>query len=77
MKNNLSQGSSGFSRIWSRSRSGISGGIREGFNDFRSELRDATKAKKYSRSGMTQWDQPLLWTTTLLLLVGVVIVLLK
>jgi len=74
MKNNLSQGSSGFSRIWSRSRSGIGGGIREGFNDFRSELRDATKAKKYSRSGMTQWDQPLLWTTTLLLLVGVVMV---
>ena len=74
MKNNLSQGSNGFSRIWSRSRSGISGGIREGFNDFRSELRDATKAKKYSRSGMTQWDQPLLWTTTLLLLVGVVMV---
>lgn len=74
MKEILTQNMGGFSKMWSRSRSGISGGIREGFNDFRSELRDATKTKKYSRSGMTQWDQPLLWTVILLTLVGVVMV---
>jgi cell division protein FtsW len=74
VKEILTQNMGGFSKMWSRSRSGISGGIREGFNDFRSELRDATKTKKYSRSGMTQWDQPLLWTVILLTLVGVVMV---
>ena len=74
MKNVISNSAVGFSKIWTRSRHGIGGGIREGFNDFRSELRDATKAKKYTRSGMTQWDQPLLWTTILLVLVGVVMV---
>jgi cell division protein FtsW len=74
MKNFLSQGVGGFSRIWTRSRTGIGGGIKEGLNDFRSELKDATKAKKYSRSGMTQWDQPLLWCTTLLVLIGIVMV---
>ena len=74
MKNVISNSAVGFSKIWTRSRHGIGGGIREGFTDFRSELRDATKAKKYTRSGMTQWDQPLLWTTILLVLVGVVMV---
>jgi cell division protein FtsW len=74
MKNFISQGIGGFTRIWSRSRNDIGGGIRDGFNGFRSELKDATKAKKYSRSGMTQWDQPLLWCTTLLVLIGIVMV---
>jgi cell division protein FtsW len=32
------------------------------------------KPKNITRSGMTQWDQPLLWTTILLVLVGVVMV---
>ena len=58
MKNMISNSAGEFSKIWSKSRNGIGGGLREGFNDFRSELRDATKAKKYTRSGMTQWDQP-------------------
>jgi cell division protein FtsW len=74
MREMLTQGIGGFSKIWSRSSRGIRGGLREGFNDFRSELRDATKTKKYSRSGMTQWDQPLLWTVIFLLLIGVVMV---
>lgn len=74
MKNMLAQGIGGFSKAWSRSRTGIGGGIREGFNDFRSELRDATKTKKYSRSGMTPWDQSLLWTVVLLVLVGIIMV---
>jgi cell division protein FtsW len=70
----MTQSIGNFTKLWTSSRSGISGGIREGFNDFRSELRDATKTKKYSRSGMTQWDQPLLWTVMFLILVGVVMV---
>ncbi len=74
MKFILTQGIGEFSKMWSRSRNGIGGGLREGFNEFRSELRDATKTKKYVRSGMTHWDQSLLWTVILLVLVGIVMV---
>lgn len=74
MKNWISQGMGGFSRIWTGSRGVFGADINGGINDVRSELRDATKTKTYSRSGMTQWDQPLLAVTTLLMLIGIVMV---
>jgi cell division protein FtsW len=50
------------------------GGIRHGFNEFRSELRDATKTTTYSRSGMAAWDNSLLWAVIMLVLLGIVMV---
>jgi len=56
------------------SRQSFGGGLRQGFNEFRSELRDATKTNTYSRSGMAAWDQSLLWSVVLLVLLGTVMV---
>ena len=56
------------------SRNGFGGGLRQGFNEFRSELRDATKTNTYSRSAMAAWDQSLLWSVVLLVLLGTVMV---
>lgn len=74
MKQTFNQGITDFGKFWDRSRQGISGGIRDGVKGFRSELRDATTVTKYTRSTMTQWDQPLLWAIVLLVLLGVVMV---
>ena len=74
MKQIFNQSVDSVSKMWLRSSQGIGGGIREGFNDFRSELRDATTTKKYTRSGIGQWDQTLLWAVALLTLIGVVMV---
>nr|WP_084283794.1 putative lipid II flippase FtsW [Polynucleobacter kasalickyi] len=56
------------------SKLGFGGGIRQGLNEFRSELRDATKTITYSRSAMATWDQSLLWAVVLLVLLGTVMV---
>jgi len=56
------------------SRQSFGGGLRQGFNEFRSELRDATKTNTYSRSAMAAWDQSLLWSVVLLVLLGTVMV---
>lgn len=56
------------------SKLGIGGGIRQGLNEFRSELRDATKTNTYSRSAMATWDQSLLWAVVLLVLLGTIMV---
>ena len=74
MKQIFNQSVDSVSKMWLRSSQGIGGGIREGFNDFRSELRDATTTKKYTRSSIGQWDQTLLWAVALLTLIGVVMV---
>ena len=74
MKLMLAQSLMNVLKGWTSSRQVIGGGIRQGFNDFRSELRDATKTTTYSRSGMAQWDQSLLWAIVLLVLLGTVMV---
>ncbi len=56
------------------SKLAFGGGIRQGLNEFRSELRDATKTITYSRSAMATWDQSLLWAVVLLVLLGTVMV---
>ena len=50
------------------------GGLRDGFNDFRSGLRDAATAVKPTRSRMMEYDQPLLWAVLLLVALGLVMV---
>ena len=74
MKDLLNQGLDGLGKFWLRSRQGIHGGIRDGVKGFRSELRDATTVTKYTRSTMTEIDQPLIWAVILLTLLGVVMV---
>lgn len=74
MKLMLAQSIMDFFKGWTPSRQVIGGGIRQGFNEFRSELRDATKTTTYTRSGMAQWDQSFLWAVVLLVLLGTVMV---
>nr|WP_245898501.1 putative lipid II flippase FtsW [Polynucleobacter rarus] len=74
MKLVLAQSMMNLVRGWSTSRNRFGGGLRQGFNEFRSELRDATKTTTYSRSAMGAWDQSLLWSVVLLVLMGTVMV---
>ncbi|MEI7531827.1 MAG: putative lipid II flippase FtsW [Betaproteobacteria bacterium] len=74
MKPMIIQSIEGISRFWNRSRLEIGGGLREGIHGFKTEFQDATKTKKYTRSTMTEWDQPLLWAAVLLVLLGIVMV---
>lgn len=63
-----------FKRFSSTGINGFKGGIREGFEDFRLGLRDATTVIKPTRSSMTEYDQPLLWAILLLVALGLVMV---
>ena len=74
MKQAFNQGISIAGKLWNRSKQGISLGIKDGVKGIRSELRDAATVSKYTRSSMTQWDQPLLWTSIFLVLIGIVMV---
>lgn len=74
MKLVLAQSMMNLVRGWVTSRNRFGGGLRQGFNEFRSELRDATKTNTYSRSAMGAWDQSLLWSVVLLVLMGTVMV---
>lgn len=74
MKLMIAQSMMNFLRAKSNSKLSFGGGIRQGLNEFRSELRDATKTITYSRSAMATWDQSLLWAVVLLVLLGTVMV---
>ena len=74
MKLMIAQSMMNFFRTRNISKLGLGGGIRQGLNEFRSELRDATKTITYSRSAMATWDQSLLWAVVLLVLLGTVMV---
>lgn len=63
-----------FKRFSSNGISGFKGGLKEGFEDFRVGLRDATTVIKPTRSSMTEYDQPLLWAILLLVALGLVMV---
>jgi cell division protein FtsW len=63
-----------FKRFSSSGISGFKGGLKEGFEDFRVGLRDATTVIKPTRSSMTEYDQPLLWAILLLVALGLVMV---
>lgn len=63
-----------FKRLSSSSVSGFKGGIKDGFEDFRLGLRDATTVVKPIRSRMMEYDQPLLWAVMLLMALGLVMV---
>ena len=74
MKLMIAESMMNFFRGRALSKLGIGGGIRQGLNEFRSELRDATKTNTYSRSAMATWDQSLLWAVVLLVLLGTIMV---
>ena len=63
-----------FKRFSTNGISGVKGGIKEGFEDFRLGLRDATTVVRPTRSRMMEYDQPLLWTVLLLVTLGLVMV---
>lgn len=63
-----------FKRFSSTGIDGFKGGLRDGFEDFRLGLRDATTVIKPTRSSMTEYDQPLLWAILLLVALGLVMV---
>ena len=53
---------------------GFKGSVKDGFDEFRLGLRDATTVVKPTRSRMMEYDQPLLWATLLLVALGLVMV---
>lgn len=63
-----------FKRLSSDGVNGFKGGIKDGFEDFRLGLRDATTVVKPTRSRMMEYDQPLLWAVLLLVTLGLVMV---
>jgi cell division protein FtsW len=63
-----------FKRFSTNGISGVKGGIKEGFEDFRLGLRDATTVVRPTRSRMMEYDQPLLWAVLILVTVGLVMV---
>ena len=63
-----------FKRFIATSISGVKGGIKEGFEDFRLGLRDATTVVRPTRSRMMEYDQPLLWAVLILVTLGLVMV---
>jgi cell division protein FtsW len=63
-----------FKRFSTNGISGVKGGIKEGFEDFRLGLRDATTVVRPTRSRMMEYDQPLLWTVLILVTLGLVMV---
>ena len=63
-----------FKRFSANGISGFKGGIKEGFEEFRLGLRDATSVVKPTRSRMMEYDQPLLWAVLLLVTLGLVMV---
>ena len=63
-----------FKRFSLNSISGVKGGIKESFEDFRLGLRDATTVVRPTRSRMMEYDQPLLWAVLLLVTLGLVMV---
>jgi cell division protein FtsW len=63
-----------FKRFSTNGISGVKGGIKEGFEDFRLGLRDATTVVRPTRSRMMEYDQPLLWAVLLLVTLGLVMV---
>jgi cell division protein FtsW len=63
-----------FKRFSATSISGVKGGIKEGFEDFRLGLRDATTVVRPTRSRMMEYDQPLLWAVLILVTLGLVMV---
>ena len=63
-----------FKRFSLSSISGVKGGIKESFEDFRLGLRDATTVVRPTRSRMMEYDQPLLWAVLLLVTLGLVMV---
>jgi cell division protein FtsW len=63
-----------FKRFSANGISGVKGGIKEGFDDFRLGLRDATTVVRPTRSRMMEYDQPLLWAVLLLVTLGLVMV---
>ena len=63
-----------FKRFSANGISGVKGGIKEGFEDFRLGLRDATTVVRPTRSRMMEYDQPLLWAVLILVTLGLVMV---
>jgi len=63
-----------FKKLSLNSFGSVKGGIRDGFADFKSGLRDATTAVKPTRSKMMSYDQPLLWAVMVLVTLGLVMV---
>ncbi len=63
-----------FKRFSANGISGVKGGIKEGFEDFRLGLRDATTVVRPTRSRMMEYDQPLLWSVLILVTLGLVMV---
>jgi cell division protein FtsW len=63
-----------FKRFSNNGISGVKGGIKEGFEDFRLGLRDATTVVRPTRSRMMEYDQPLLWAVLILVTLGLVMV---
>ena len=63
-----------FKRFSTNGISGVKGGIKEGFEDFRLGLRDATTVVRPTRSRMMEYDHPLLWTVLILVTLGLVMV---
>jgi len=63
-----------FKRFSANGISGVKGGIKEGFEDFRLSLRDATTVVRPTRSRMMEYDQPLLWAVLILVTLGLVMV---
>ena len=63
-----------FKRFSINGISGVKGGIKEGFEDFRLGLRDATTVVRPTRSRMMEYDQPLLWAVLILVTLGLVMV---
>ncbi len=63
-----------FKRFSVNGISGVKGGIKEGFEDFRLGLRDATTVVRPTRSRMMEYDQPLLWAVLILVTLGLVMV---
>ena len=63
-----------FKRFSANGISGVKGGIKEGFEDLRLGLRDATTVVRPTRSRMMEYDQPLLWAVLILVTLGLVMV---
>lgn len=63
-----------FKRFSANGINGVKGGIKEGFEDFRLGLRDATTVVRPTRSRMMEYDQPLLWSVLILVTLGLVMV---
>ena len=63
-----------FKRFSANGISGFKGGIKDGFEEFRLGLRDATSVVKPTRSRMMEYDQHLLWAVLLLVTLGLVMV---